>query len=605
MAIVFDCPHCKTNYRLKDDLAGKTATCKNPNCRKVITIPPPTAASAAKNVDVDALAAAAFSDEVVQGPAVVEEMIKVTCSGCDHVWSVEASKEGKNVLCPECRRPNRVPMRKKEEKVDWRTGADGKPTLAKRETGLDREGAFASTNVGSIGQQTAAKIVKDRDAEEEPGEKRKRWTKRIVIGMVLIAGLSASGYFLMKQKRERGEETRMEEAVKEYRGKDGKERVSGLNYALIERASGEHRIRAASNKKDCDDALSDLKKARNAAKPTVGSPAATVDQNAVLADIAASMVELSGATDQVAKDERFGNDIVTKEVRETLQEISDPIVQADALREVTRKLALKGYAATAIELAVGLQKVDMRGHVGLELLRLDREKYRGDVEKMLSAIPPAAKDEPLTIQTLRLLFPKPAKKGEEPLPPTSTAAAEKAALSGDVAGAKVAANGNRNPPTRVQAFLAAARALSDSNTSEAGNLAEQAALAFLSDPAMAISPWMPVQICRILGKAGKFDKAEEVISKMPGNMAQSWARLEVFRGKLSQLAATKGKAEGSLLTPVGDPKTVPAAAKAHEELARHNAFYGHDYEAVIKTWEKGTVKPFGMAGTVLGKQDKK
>ena len=143
MAIVFDCPHCKTSYRLKDELAGKTATCKNPNCRKVIPIPQPTVLTAAA-ADLDAIAAAAFSDEGLPALQAAGATIEITCSGCDHVWSVEASKEGKNVLCPECRRPNRVPLRR-EEKADWRTGQAGKPSMAKVETGMDREGAFAST----------------------------------------------------------------------------------------------------------------------------------------------------------------------------------------------------------------------------------------------------------------------------------------------------------------------------------------------------------------------------------------------------------------------------------------------------------------------------
>src|SRR5262249_17952775 len=146
MAIEFNCPHCKTHYRLKDEFGGKTATCKNPDCRKVIPIPKSgsqflTSAPA----DLHAIAAAAFADEAAKGAKRAELMIPVTCSGCDYAWTVEASKEGKNVRCPECGKVVRVPVRKKEEKADWRTRGGG-PSLAKRETGLDREGAFGTAH---------------------------------------------------------------------------------------------------------------------------------------------------------------------------------------------------------------------------------------------------------------------------------------------------------------------------------------------------------------------------------------------------------------------------------------------------------------------------
>src|SRR3954464_12413523 len=174
MAIEFDCPHCKTHYRLKDEFGGKTATCKNPDCRKVIPIPKPTGAvMTAAPADLDAIAAAAFSDEAAKADKPAEEMIPVTCAGCDHTWKVEASKEGKNVRCPECGKVVRVPIRKKEEKADWRTGGGG-PSLAKRETGLDRQGAFGNVAATGISEGTAREIVKGREAEEEPEERRNR-----------------------------------------------------------------------------------------------------------------------------------------------------------------------------------------------------------------------------------------------------------------------------------------------------------------------------------------------------------------------------------------------------------------------------------------------
>src|SRR5262245_33303240 len=198
MAIVFDCPFCGVNYRLKDEVGGKTATCKNPNCRKVIPIPMPNGPVRPPRhtpADLDALAAAAFAEEPAQKAA--EASIEVTCARCDHKWMVEASKEGKNVLCPECRHPNRVPARKKEEKADWRTGGGG-PSMARRETGMDREGAFGTVNTGGISEGTAREIVKGRDAEEEPEERRKRLIKRAVLFLLVVSIGGAITYFALQ-----------------------------------------------------------------------------------------------------------------------------------------------------------------------------------------------------------------------------------------------------------------------------------------------------------------------------------------------------------------------------------------------------------------------
>ena len=243
MAIEFDCPHCKTHYRLKDEFGGKTATCKTPDCRKVIPIPKPTGpVMSAAPADLDAIAAAAFAEEAAKANKPAEEMIPVTCSGCDHTWSVEASKEGKNVRCPECGKVIRVPVRKKDEKADWRTGGGG-PSLAKRETGLDREGAFGNVAATGISEGTAREIVKGREAEEEPEERRKRrlkWGVRIVAGLAVVG---AGVYFALKTGREIKSDANMAQAVKEQKEQGSKDpRFEGDG---LDRASAEYRARMA------------------------------------------------------------------------------------------------------------------------------------------------------------------------------------------------------------------------------------------------------------------------------------------------------------------------------------------------------------------------
>jgi hypothetical protein len=168
--------------------------------------------------------------------------------------------------------------------------------------------------------------------------------------------------------------------------------------------------------------------------------------------------------------------------------------------------------------------------------------------------------------------------------------------------AKSAGKGASKPDDRVRAYAAAAHAAPDAQAAEAAECAQLAFDTLKADPKIA-PPSVGVRVCRVLARFGKFDAAEELAKKLPDAQTQSWARLEVLRGRLAQ--AKGQKAEDAWLDPVGDPLKEPAAAKAREEIARHNAAHGHDYQAIVKTWEAGKVRPFGTAGRILGLGDKK
>ena len=600
MAIVFNCPHCATNYRLKDEFGGKTATCKNPNCRKVIPIPKPSGNGAVvPPADLDALAAAAFSDEPAKADKAAEQMIQVTCSGCDHAWMVEASKEGKNVLCPECRRPNRVPLRQKEGKADWRTGGGG-PSLAKRDTGLDREGAFGTANIGGISPEAAREIVKSREAEEEPEERRKRLIKRAVLFVVVASVLGLVGYFAFQQRRIDRAETRMEDAVAELT-KDGSK--EGRFVGLIHRASAESRIRLAGSAEDAAAALKDLQLARNKAKGSPGK-GPSPDNAAVVADVAVTSPQLLGSAEQVDKGVRLEKTAVIKELRQALQEIPDAELVAEVVRGVTREAAPRGHPTLAEDVAH--QRADgpeLIAQIGLELLRLDRTKYRGDAEGLAQKL--GAADTP-GAQALRAALGKaaPAKKeGEAPPAPSLTAVAEAAAINGDAAGATSNARKVPRKEDRAKALAAVGQTLVSTNPTEATAVLVEAAKA-LQDVQGGVSPWVSVRVCRLLGRLGKFAEAEALAASLPDEQTKAWGRLAALQGRLEAMKNQKG--DDTWLEPVGDPTKVAAAAKAREVMARHNAAagFGGEYQSVVRKWTPGTVRPFGMAGLVLGQLDR-
>src|SRR5262245_21938475 len=106
MAIVFNCPLCDFPYKLKDELAGKRATCRNPNCRQVITIPEPAGLRISdlggmlpddvprsstplpvNPADLEAAALAALSEtEQEKADTAAETAIPMVCPHCDHKW---------------------------------------------------------------------------------------------------------------------------------------------------------------------------------------------------------------------------------------------------------------------------------------------------------------------------------------------------------------------------------------------------------------------------------------------------------------------------------------------------------------------------------------
>jgi hypothetical protein len=600
MAIEFNCPHCKTHYRLKDEFGGKTATCKNPDCRKVIPIPKSSGRLlTSAPADLDAIAAAAFADEAAKADKTVEQMIPVNCTGCDYAWTVEVSKEGKNVRCPECGKVVRVPVRKKEEKADWRTGGGG-PSLAKRETGLDREGAFGTAHMGGISEGTAREIVKSREDEEEPEERRRKFIKRAVLFLLILAVGGVAAYFALKTRKEMKTEANMAQAVKEQKEQGVKD---PRFEAIMIRASAEYKCRTASSGEEAGEALKEVQRSRNSLKQAHGGKGPSADAAGLLAEAALTMPQLLGSTADVDKGIRHKDGDVAREMRQTVELITDPDLVAEIIRAATRESAHKGHP-TLLETVANQRadKEELDAQIALELLRLDPNKYRGDAEALLGKLGTA--DTPGT-QALRTALgkPLPAKKKDENPAPSPAATAEAEAIKGNTAAAAKAARSVSGAGEKAKTLAAVGQTMLQSSPGEAGPVLVDASKTLKSAQGI-VSPWVSIRVCRLLGRAGQVEEAESLAASLPDDQTKAWARLEALRGRLETMKDKK--AEDAWLDSIGDPTKLAAAAKAREVIARHNSATGHggEYQKVVDKWTAGSIRPFGMAGLVLGQLDR-
>src|SRR5579871_6775567 len=174
MPIRITCPHCQRGMLVDERLAGKKGRCKA--CQQPITVPPlptsnnssapqtstaPAASStngekdgAAAPVDVEAEAAALFSDEPKVEEPVQTQTIDFNCPFCDEAIKLSADLAGKRAPCPECKKIIKVPELVKKDPKDWRKVEARGPSGAKLPDQPELEGAWSSRTVGSVGKQS-------------------------------------------------------------------------------------------------------------------------------------------------------------------------------------------------------------------------------------------------------------------------------------------------------------------------------------------------------------------------------------------------------------------------------------------------------------------
>ena len=634
MAIEFHCPHCLHRYRLKDELAGKTATCKN--CREKIVIPQPTTIpdaplSPEEIAAAEAKALAALTEEPAKAaPDAAEKVIPVECPHCNTKWTEPLTRAGKNALCPnpECKQRVKIPEAKADELLDWRQARSKLPSMAKQ----------ANEKLEGVQDAAEAKIVsgaalKQAGAIDEGIDPRplKQKVMFVLLAVGLVAGLVLGAVYLSRTTTAGKEDRLMADAEAEFaKSVDAlpKDEVP-LFTAIMKMAGGEHAIRHDTKEKFTE-GMDHFARAQAALRP--GMSAA---RNAACGELAVALLALGGTEEQAREQTRIRwmpdvslrvrpNERVFT-VYEELQKALGLVQPAEfefrahLARRLTRDLAGRGQATLAVELIPlalfsQAEQSEAKAIVALEVYRADKasDLPRKVAEELKGFGPNLIRGQPLpaSAQTLFLVLKTdkppfvvgPLQSGGQVADGTRYAYTGLLLLEGKAAEALALANGPGTPAARLRALVLCADWAADPAP------ALDAAFGLLTTKqdgkTIAASPYAVLRLAQVAAAAGKFDQAKQFADQLADDSLKAWAKGDALRLRLAAVPKEKGEEEWAAVA--DDPKKLRAGhAWGRLWLARQNARITGDRTAGVKAviaWPSPIV-PFGKAGVALGIQD--
>jgi hypothetical protein len=655
MAIDFNCPHCLHPYKLKDEFAGKRATCKNPDCRQVIVIPKPDAVPEDQRpsaADLEAAALSALNDDAArpQEQAPVEKVISMTCTVCEHKWTEPFSKAGKNTLCPnpDCRYRIKVPELKGDEQQDWRQTKTKLPSGAKQNF----------EKLEGVEDAAEAKIVSGaalREADATGIEIEPRTLKeKLVIGLTvfaIIAGVSLGIFYLVRARTNDNHDRLMADARKAF--EDSRKELAPVDDALfsavLNLSAAEYALRQNTTEK--------LKEAHNLfgkARDDLKDLPPTAEKNAVATEIALAAVALGGSDEQVKEQVRYRwlpdlssgrlkmnerTHTVYEELRQSLGLLNqaDFEFRVSVARRLTRELFKKGqagFAADIIPLALfdDAFKDEATAVIALELYRLDKgSDIARRIAEELRAKKLAELNEAKAANRVRFPFwgdsyapsaytlfaveSMPLPGFGEPLPnggelsnATRLAHVGIALLEGDADEAMKRALRPRVASQQLKSLLLCAEWMPNPAAAleEAKKLVEdEQKKARLDKQPMDLSQSHIFRLAQIAGSSGLADQAKAFAGALTDEGLNAWAIGDAIHLRLT--ANPKEKADANALERPEDEKKLKVGhIWGIYWIARRNAAESGDAGAEKKIAEgwPSPVKPFGLAGTALGLQDR-
>ena len=631
MPIETSCPHCGKKYRLKDELAGRRATCSNADCRQPFNVPKPKVEDRSL-IEAEALAATMFGEDP-NAPAVAEQQVEVVCLMCDFKWNEPSSKIGKNVICPDCKHRQKIPERK-IKKADWRDPNADKPGGA-RGPELPEDLKAQQT------RQVQFESLKDAGAVADDVEPRSLMAKLKfgLAGAAVLVAVAALGLWYFNSRREGKENQYMAEALKEIpEYKDDGPMAKGqaaLCRALLLIAAGEYSARS-DDKAKFKDAVGQFNSARDELQKAPKSP----ERDLLVGELAVALLALGGDEEQVLKEVKIrwspqdqqlarapiGGDLgyVQKQLRQVLSILKNDAKPDDLdlrfaiARRLARELAKVGQSDLLMDI---LQQAFSDGEypeasaqVALEALGAGTPpaKVQPVAEMLKSAITaPGASFAPTPISA-QILWQKLGTAGVPTLVGAPgagevTRVARLAAVgsslsqkSSSEALAMAVRPGTVDDRVLALAMIAEQSGEPQSAVDAAVELANQERAAFTkSTPQYAI-----LRLALVAAKAGQMDKAEVLWNLLGDDGLKAWAKADCQRTKWA--ANPKQKAEIASTDRPDDPaKLRVSAALLALAVARHNAAENGAGNSAkeYETWGKANLRAFGLAGLSLGLQD--
>jgi len=370
MAIAFSCSECGKQYKVKDELAGRTVTCKD--CSSPLRVPAVSPAPVTTEVENLAVEALVESKSEI---AALPDQIEFECPRCVETVKVDAKFAGKQAQCPACKYPIRVPQLTDPKARNLRA-ADHKPTLAKRTDDPNLVGAWGNTTTTSI---------VSRDALEEADALRTRRIKPSVISRtmwIVIGALAAAaialGFLLIRSHRTtKHRDDFMAKAL----ALANETTVSPTVAAEVRRAAGEYRANDQHpNYVDANKLLIQAHERLPAADARTSYKA--FERLLILTDIALSQAQLGGDAPARTAEDRIEWDKLVGDLRKTMRALVEvrefpmPDGMALAYERLARQMGMSGGKSPAILVLAGSNvlprpedQAEPLASIGLELVR--------------------------------------------------------------------------------------------------------------------------------------------------------------------------------------------------------------------------------------------